>query len=175
MPDPFVDNPYEVIKEVLNDTTNALELGILGVGWLAWVGDYQKWLWALALLSVGTLIFSVIVLPIVLVRLPADYFVRRPVRDWPSRHPAVHITLVTLKNLLGLIFVVAGIAMLVLPGQGLLTIFIGILLLDFPGKRRVERSLIRLPRLLQAANWIRTRYGQTPFNFETSEEPPAPD
>ncbi|MDP1563667.1 MAG: PGPGW domain-containing protein [Pirellulaceae bacterium] len=140
------------------------------VGQWAWLDDYRQWLWALGLLSVVTLIFSVVVLPIVMVRLPADYFVRRPVKDWPTRSPAAHITLVVLKNLLGVVFVLAGIAMLVLPGQGLLTIFIGILLLDFPGKRRVERWLIRLPRLLQTANWMRARYGQPPFEFELHEQ-----
>jgi UPF0716 family protein affecting phage T7 exclusion len=82
----------------------------------------------------------------------------------------IHISLVALKNLLGFVFVAAGIAMLVLPGQGLLTIFIGILLLDFPGKRAVERWLVRLPRVLQAANWIRQRYGRPPFEFESHRE-----
>lgn len=132
--------------------------------------EYQSWFWALGLLSVGTLIFSAVVLPLVLVRLPADYFVRRPIRDWPTTHPALHLVLVGLKNLLGGVFVLAGIAMLVLPGQGLLTIFLGILLLDFPGKRRVERWLIRRRRLLAAANWMRARYGQSPFEFEVPEE-----
>jgi len=144
------------------------ESGILGQ-WV-WLDEYRQWLWALGALSVATLLFSAIALPLVLVRLPANYFVRRPVRDWPTRHPAVHVFLVAVKNLLGLVFVLAGIAMLVLPGQGLLTIFIGILLLDFPGKRRVERWLIRLPRALKAANWMRARYGQPPFHFELGDD-----
>lgn len=135
-----------------------------------WPAELRHWLWTLGILSTGTLIFSLIALPLVMVRLPADYFTRRPVRDWPTQHPAVHVVLVALKNLLGAVFVLAGIAMLVLPGQGLLTIFIGILLLDFPRKRQVERWLIRLPRILPAANWIRVRYGQPPFEFEPREK-----
>lgn len=138
---------------------------VSAIGQMFWLEEYRHWLWVLGVLSVGTLIFSLVALPLVLIRLPADYFIRRPVRDWPTRHPVVHVMLVVLKNILGVVFVLAGIAMLVLPGQGLLTIFIGILLLDFPRKRRVERWLIRLPRLLQAANWIRVRYGQPPFEF----------
>ncbi len=138
-------------------------VGLISTVWVDWLRDYQGWLWGLGLLSIGTFVFSLVALPLVIVRLPADYFVSRPLRDWPARRPALHLLLVVLKNMLGYVFVVAGVAMLVLPGQGLLTILIGVMLLDFPGKRRLERRIIQIPRLMQAANWMRVRYGQPPF------------
>ncbi|MEQ1827457.1 MAG: PGPGW domain-containing protein [Pirellula sp.] len=109
------------------------------------------------------------ILPIVIVRLPDDYFIRRPVRDWPSQHPAIHLALVVTKNLLGLCLLIAGVAMLVLPGQGLLTILIGLMLIDFPGKRKWERKLIQIKPVLQGVNWIRQRHGRKPLVLESSQ------
>ncbi len=55
--------------------------------------------------------------------------------------------------------------MLVLPGQGLLTILFGLILMDFPRKRQLERRLIKVQPVRAAANWIRQRYGRPPFEF----------
>jgi len=137
--------------------------------WGTWLAAYSGWFWALGLLSLATLLFSAIVLPWVLVRLPEDYFIRRPVRDWPTHDPLLHGLLIVLKNILGYLFLLAGIAMLFLPGQGLLTILIAILWLDFPGKRRLERWLIQRPGLRDGANWLRQRSGRPPFVLEALE------
>jgi hypothetical protein len=53
--------------------------------------------------------------------------------------------------------------MLVLPGQGLLTMLIGISLMDFPGKRAIERSIIGRPLILKSINRIRQRFGRPPL------------
>jgi hypothetical protein len=70
----------------------------------------------------------------------------------------------------GVIFILGGLAMLVLPGQGLLTIVIGVSLLDFPGKRVLERRLLSRPMVLQAINRLRQRFGRPPLRFENSEK-----
>ena len=59
-----------------------------------------------------------------------------------------------------------GIAMLVLPGQGVLTILAALVLLDFPGKRRLERRLLLRPRLLGALNSLRARAGRPPIDLD---------
>ena len=64
------------------------------------------------------------------------------------------------KNVLGAIFVVAGIIMLVLPGQGIFTILIGIMLLDFPGKYQFERWIVARRPVFQSINWLRQRAGR---------------
>ena len=123
----------------------------------AWVQEYEGLLWALTAMSVVLFVATLIAIPIMIARMPADYFVRRPVRDWPARRPVLHLAVVILKNALGLVLLLAGIAMLMLPGQGLLTILVGIMLLDFPGKRRLEGALIRRKVIRRAADWIRAK------------------
>lgn len=118
------------------------------------------------MMFVGTLIL----MPYLIVRIPEDYFIRRPVLDWTGRHPLLHIVLVILKNLLGGILLLAGVAMLLLPGQGLLTILMGLLMIDFPNKRRWEARLFRVKSVQNAANWIRRRYGHPPLKLNTDEQ-----
>jgi hypothetical protein len=112
--------------------------------------------------SIGSLALVAQLLPLVVVRLPADYFVRehhvghgrRGWLDW-----VWHVG----KNALGVVFLLAGIAMLVLPGQGILTILIGVLMLDFPGKRALERRLVCRPGILKHVNRLRQRRGRAPL------------
>ena len=126
------------------------------------VRDNQKLLGWLAVVSFVTFVGTLIVVPWLVARIPADYFVRpREVKsDFRGRHAATAIVTKTLKNFVGVVFVAAGIAMLILPGQGLLTILIGIMLIDFPGKRRFELALIRRRHVLNAVNWMRRKAGR---------------
>jgi len=72
------------------------------------------------------------------------------------------------KNVLGVSLVVLGLVMALpgVPGQGLLTMFIGIVLLDLPGKRAFERRIIAKPKILHACNRLRIRFGKKPFTLE---------
>lgn len=119
----------------------------------------------IALLSVASLIMfvaSFVLVPWLLVRLPADYFMR------PKPHLVAKIRLgsplaacgLVAKNCAGVAVIIAGILMLVLPGQGLLTIIIGVMLVDFPGKYRIERRLVQSPKVLRAINWLREKAGK---------------
>ena len=96
---------------------------------------------------------SLIAVPWLVVRIPADYFLRQRhyVDRWRPRHPLLRLAFLALKNLLGVVLVLAGVAMLVLPGQGILTILVGLLFLDFPGKFALERRLARQPPVLRAS------------------------
>jgi hypothetical protein len=132
---------------------------------LSWIREHELLVWSLTALSAVTFVATLVAIPILIARIPADYFVRRPVRDWPTRHPAVHMLLVAAKNALGVVLFLAGLLMLVLPGQGMLTMMIGIMLLDFPGKRRLERWFIRRRPIRTAANWIRARYDKPPLQL----------
>ncbi len=109
---------------------------------------------------------TLIAIPAILIRLPPDYFDNHGHRKWfANHHPIIRTLGLMVKNGLGLIFLVAGIAMLVLPGQGILTMVLGILFLDFPGKHRVEQKLIRQPQILNAINSLRKKAGKLPFVF----------
>jgi hypothetical protein len=109
---------------------------------------------------------SLVVVGAVLTRLPADYFrpgARRPLVE--TAHPALHALLLVARNVAGVALIAVGVVLSVpgVPGQGLLTIFIGILLVDFPGKRRLERRILGVPVLLRAVNRLRHRRGHPPL------------
>ncbi len=103
--------------------------------------------------------------PFVVAWLPKDYFRQR--RRWEllqrSRYPVLRVFWWVVKNVLAVLLILLGLVMLVLPGQGLLTILLGLVLLDFPGKRRMERSLVRRPKVLASLNWLREKMGRPPL------------
>jgi hypothetical protein len=118
----------------------------------------------LFLLSVVSFIGSLITLPVILVRLPVNYFMETHPRVWlAEHHPVLRGMALVLKNLLGLVLLLGGLAMLVLPGQGVLTILIGVSLVDFPRKRALERRIVGRPLVLQTINRIRRRFNQPPL------------
>lgn len=120
----------------------------------------------LAIFSVVAFVGSLIAIPWILVRLPADYFdVRVPRPFLAGRHPVLRLGLIVLKNIVGFVFLVAGVAMLVLPGQGLLTILVGISLMDFPKKRLLEAKIIGQPLIFSGINRLRARFGKPPLTI----------
>jgi UPF0716 family protein affecting phage T7 exclusion len=72
------------------------------------------------------------------------------------------------KNLLGAVLVVVGIVLSLpgVPGQGLLTVLVGVLLLDVPGKRRLELAIVRRPAVLRTINRLRRRFGRKPLQVD---------
>ena len=128
----------------------------------------QVVLWSTALSIVGV-IATLIGVPWVVTRLPRDYFSRPQRAVWreSSDEPVFALVLGVLKNLLGLLLVILGFVMLVTPGQGLLTLLTGLLLMNFPGKYQFERWLVLRPGVLRGLNWLRRRREQAPFDAPT--------
>jgi hypothetical protein len=119
---------------------------------------------ALVIVSIAGFVGSLIAIPLILVRLPPHYFDERHPRTWmENHHPALRMIGHVLKNAIGVILLIAGLAMLVLPGQGILTMLIGISLIDFPGKRQLERKLIGQPAVLHTINKVREKFGRPPL------------
>ena len=110
------------------------------------------------------LVLGALLAPAIIARIPADYFVREVREETRSWH-AMRIATRVAKNLLGVLLLAAGILMLVLPGQGILTIFAALMLLEFPGKRRLELAIIRQPIVLKAVQWLRQRAGRDPLDL----------
>jgi hypothetical protein len=121
----------------------------------------------LGLVSLVSFVASLFLIPFLIVRIPVDYFAetKRHPSPWAERHIVIRWSVLIVKNLLGLVFVLLGLAMLVLPGQGLLTLLIGVLLLNFPGKYRFERWLIQKPSIYKAVAWLRQRAGSEKLEF----------
>lgn len=117
--------------------------------------EYARWLQLIAVSSLVMLAISLALLPYLVARLPVDYFCHQP----KSQHPITsqQILLRILRNLLGLILLVAGLLMLLLPGQGLLTLVLALLLLDYPQKKKIEQSLLQQNAIFNGLNWLRRK------------------
>ena len=119
---------------------------------------------ALTVLSIVFFVGSLIAIPLILVRLPADFFDIRIPRPWmQNHHPVLRVMGHLVKNAIGAIFLFAGFLMLFLPGQGILTMLIGISMMDFPGKRKLEAKIIGQPTVLSTINGVREKLGKPPL------------
>lgn len=120
---------------------------------------------AITIISVVMFFGTILLIPVIIIRLPEDYFLHDEERVWMAEyHPVLRYAGLAVKNTVGLVFLLAGIAMLVLPGQGLLTMVIGVSLLDFPGKRAIEHRLLTKPMVFNAMNAIRQKFDKPPFS-----------
>lgn len=127
---------------------------------------YQQELWWLGVASAAMLVISALAVPVLIVRLPADFYVENNHRRRVfQERPLLRIAFLAVKNTLGGLLLAAGIIMLVLPGQGILTILASLALLDFPGKRRLEMRILHRPAILKSINWLRRRAGRAPLAF----------
>ena len=119
--------------------------------------------------SVASFIGSILFCTLVIAYLPPDYFVpnRRISR---IKQPILRIGLQCLKNLFAVVLVIVGLIQIPLPGQGVLTILIGVIISDIPGKRGLERRIIRSPAVLATANGIRSRFKRPLLVLDESME-----
>jgi hypothetical protein len=131
--------------------------------------EVLKWC---AIASVLTFIVSLIIIPWIIIRLPSDFFITRKT-IWNSakqHHPALFITLLIIKNCIGIVLLAAGTIMLLMPGQGLLTIAIGLGLINFPRKHIFLSRIVQYPSVLKALNWIRKKSHHPAFLSYSHEE-----
>lgn len=112
--------------------------------------------------------FSVLVLVITpllaiwfVLKLPSDYLITHTFsyRFLADSHPVIRMILKTLGNVLGGFFIIAGILMLVFPGQGVLSIVVGLILMDFPRKHFLLSKLLRLKMVVLTINKLRAWAG----------------
>lgn len=131
----------------------------------AWLTANQALVGWLTGASVATFVISLVALPWLVARIPPDYFAhhKRHATPLKQRHPVIRLLLLIGKNLLGTILLAGGIIMLFVPGQGLLTMAMGLLLLDYPGKFALERRVARQHAVLSGLNWLRAKTGSPPL------------
>jgi len=134
---------------------------------LDWIRQHDTLLWWLGLASVVMFIGSLLIMPWLVARLPADYFVRhkRPPSPIAQQQPAMRILVLIIRNLLGIILFIAGIAMLILPGQGILTLLVALMLMTFPGKYRLERWAVKRRGVMKSINWLRAKAKRGPMEM----------
>lgn len=129
---------------------------------LTWLEVHQNVLGWLGLISLVMMAVTLLAVPMIIVTLPTGYLNEdkdrlagiRGIWRWPY---------LIVKNIFGGVLAVAGVAMLFLPGQGLLTLVIGLGLMNFPGKRSLVRRLIGQHRIFAAINRLRARAHKAPL------------
>jgi len=134
-----------------------------------WINSLKEWgeansslLWWIFGISSAMMLLTPLLVSWIIIKLPKDYFVEEKRRRLQSlvQYPALRVVVAIVKNVLGAVLVIAGVIMLVAPGQGLLTIVVGLMLLDFPGKYRLERWLVTRRQVWRSIQWLRKRARQ---------------
>ncbi len=130
--------------------------------WITLHPDFVRYaIVASAIVFVG----SIVAMPFLVAAIPTDYFAtkRAPISRAKLEHPVLRLLVLAAKNFLGVGFLLAGIVMLVTPGQGVLSILVGLSLLNFPGKRTLELAIVRKPAIKKAVDWMREKRGKPPL------------
>ena len=136
---------------------------------IEWLSQFwESMTWSRIILGTVLLILQIIIsyaaIIFVMVKLPADYFSSTYAKNQNTNSPfLIRWGGTILKNLTGVLLIIAGIIMIVTPGPGGLTILLGLIMMDIPGKRPLEAKLIQKPAVLSAINKLRARYGKTPL------------
>ena len=122
------------------------------------------------IILLGTISFVIFVFSLISIRwlvalIPSDYFINRDSSKFKITYPSLWLVSIIIKNILGYTLIIGGTLMLFLPGQGLFTIFIGLLLSNYPGKYYLERKLIAMPKIYKTVNWLRRKSNQPPLKI----------
>ena len=128
-----------------------------------WLASNQEIVVWVATISFIAFIASLLMMPWLLVRLPADYFLVNDSASLVTRRSIKQLLVFALKNIVGVLLLVLGILMLFLPGPGLLAILIGLVLTNLPGKKRLIAKLLQIPTILVPINRLRESKGRAPF------------
>src|SRR5215204_3304900 len=121
-----------------------------------------------AAIFLASFLINLGIVSLILVKLPADHFSKnRKTKFWSGPRPALHAAKVIRKNIASVVLVALGVVLSlpVVPGQGLLTVLLGIMLLDFPGRERLEQKLLSRPSIVNSINKLRGRFGKKPLEL----------
>lgn len=116
-----------------------------------------------------SLLLSFLAIGIVMVKIPANYFSSHYKQDFlPNSHWTVRWGATIAKNIAGVILIILGLLLSLpgVPGQGILTILLGLIFLDIPGKRPLEARIINRPMVRVAINNLRARYNKPPLELD---------
>jgi hypothetical protein len=119
----------------------------------------------LGLISMVIFFFSLLSIKWLVGMIPEDYFIRNGASKTKSNNPVLWYFVLIFKNLFGYTLIFGGIMMLILPGQGLFTIIIGLLLSNYPGKYKIEKKVIAIPSVLRSINWLRKKTNKPPIKI----------
>ena len=120
-----------------------------------WFGSISLFVFLFSLLSIKWLVSLI----------PEDYFINKKDSKIKTNNILIWYTVLIFKNLIGYSLILGGIMMLVLPGQGLFTIIIGLMMSNYPGKYSIEKKFIAIPTILKSINWLRRKSNKPPIRI----------
>tara|TARA_B100001121_G_scaffold48801_1_gene42195 strand:- start:130 stop:555 length:426 start_codon:yes stop_codon:yes gene_type:complete len=129
------------------------------------VTNYKKFIFWLGSISAVIFVFSLLSIKWLVALIPSDYFIKKEDSKFKIKYPFFWFISLLIKNVLGYSLIIGGIFMLVLPGQGIFTIMVGLMLSNYPGKYEIERRFIAIPSVLKGINWLREKSNQPPINI----------
>ena len=127
--------------------------------------NYKTFILWLGTISFIIFIFSLLSIKWLVALIPSDYFLNKANSTFKSTYQLIWIITIVVKNIIGYTLIIGGILMLVLPGQGLFTILIGLMLSNYPGKYFIERKFIAIPSILRTINWLRKKSDSPPLEI----------
>ena len=132
---------------------------------ISWFSNHPGVLVGLGISSILIFILSILGISWFIAQIPEDYFLstKRKPSKWQEQKPILRLAVIFGKNIIGFSLIIGGLLMLVLPGQGLLTIVTGLLLVNYPGKYKLEKKLVAIPSIFRALNWIRVKANKPPL------------
>ncbi len=134
---------------------------------LEFLRTHQTLLKILSLSSLLAFLVTPLIVILIIIKLPADYFAHPEGRKSRvlSQYPLAYPLFLVVKNLIGIALLLVGFIMIFTPGQGFLTILIGLMLINFPGKYRLERLVLSRPGIREKINKLRERFHQPPLKL----------
>ena len=116
-------------------------------------------------ISLFVFLFSLFSLKWLVSLIPEDYFINKKDSKIKTNNILIWYIVLIFKNLIGYSLILGGIIMLVLPGQGLFTIIIGLMMSNYPGKYFIEKKFIAIPTVLKSINWLRRKSNKSPIRI----------
>lgn len=119
----------------------------------------------LSFLSLVVFLGSLAALPWLVGRLPSGYFLNPAANRAGAGKRQTHILVLCLRNGLGAAVFLMGIVMLFIPGQGILTMVAGLVIMEFPGKSSAILYFVRFEKVRRGLNWLRRKKGKPSLKF----------
>ena len=129
------------------------------------VSSYKVYILWLATISLFVFIFSLVSIKWLVALIPTDYFIKKKKLKSEKSYSFIWLISIIVKNLIGYTLILGGLLMLVLPGQGLFTILMGLILSNYPGKYTIEKRFITIPSILKTVNWLRKKSEKPPLQI----------
>ena len=132
---------------------------IYGLNFLyAWLENNSYIFFYAGIVSILIFVFSMVGLRLFIIAIPPDYFInKKRVSALKNRSILLWIIYIVFKNIIGYIFIIMGLVALVLPGQGILMILVGLMMSDYPKKFDLEKKIITIKAVRKGINWIRIK------------------